>query len=241
MYTPLQPGIPNKFKQAVLYEEVYPGSESPVYCFWSLQTPSKLKEDFCYLVLPDGCIDLVFDISQSPSFGGALIMTPNVTAERLNLGTSFSYVGIRLRPGAWLASPYDIVGQAIPTDNLAGHDLHITRRQLTTVAPVERAAVLQKLVSKLEQSGILSDNIEAPVHCQTVKDYISKWSCSRRHVQRVFRNRLGYTPHDFIKITRFQQSLRQGSFEAYADQSHYNREFKRITSLTPREFQAMYC
>jgi len=112
MYTPIQIGIPTKFKHDVVYEEYAPQrSADTVFCFWSLYTHTPLKEDFHYLVLPDGCGDLVFDVSEHSSFPGGLVMTPSTTTVSINLGKSFSYTGIRMWPGAWLASPFKFVGK----------------------------------------------------------------------------------------------------------------------------------
>ena len=63
---------------------------------------------------------------------------------------------------------------------------------------------------------------------------------SIRHIQRVLQRSVGFTPHDFIKVIRFQRALYQHNPSVYADQSHYIREFKRITGMTPRIFHQTY-
>ncbi|MEV6424128.1 helix-turn-helix domain-containing protein [Streptomyces sp. NPDC051662] len=241
-YKPLQLGIPVQLKQDVIYSEFYPRTESPVYCFWSLETRALLKDDFRYLVLPDACVDIVFDVSHIPAFEGALIMTPDVTASTLTLGRSFQYVGVRLLPGTWQRPLHDVVGHALEANALMNYDFRRTRQQLLAAMPDERASILNDMVVSLERCGLIGAT-PLPSNAlayQTVEEYTRLWSVSRRHTQRLFQRRFGYAPHDFIKIIRFQRSLRQGSFEAYADQPHYSREFKRITNLTPREFQATY-
>ena len=224
------------------YQEFYPRTTGPVYCYWSLQTCKQLKDDFHYLILPDACVDIVFDVSQVPAFEGALVMTPHVTASILTLGRNFWYVGVRLLPGAWQAQLHDVVGQTLELNSLKNYDFRRTRQQLLVAALDKRLSLLEDLVVSLEQRGVIGTTPLANItpSYQTVEDYIQLWGLSRRHTQRLFQKRFGYAPHDFIKITRFQQSLIQGSSEAYADQSHYIREFKRITNLTPREFQATY-
>lgn len=200
--------------------------------------------DLHYLVLPDGCVDIVFDISETPEFDGALIMTPAITAETLNLGRSFSYMGVRLRPGAWQTSLQEIIGQTQYTSNLAGCDLRMVRQQLATSSSVEGAHVLKQTMLDLEKRGIVGSN--ALVESLTfgspgiVADFAATLGCTQRHLQRVLPISVGYKPHDFLKIIRFQQALRQKTFQVYADQSHYIREFKRITGMTPGAFHAVY-
>lgn len=243
IYKPLQPGIPTRHKQHVVYKEFYPRVKSSIYCFWSLQTQEALKEDFHYLVLPDACMDIVFDMSKEPAFEGALIMTPDIVASTLNLGKDFSYAGIRLLPGTWQWQPSDVVGQALHLDHLKDYyDFRRLRQELQCAETGKRLAMLEGVVANLERCGAVDINPLANIalSCQTVEDYMQLWSLSRRHTQRLFKKYFGYAPHDFIKVIRFQQSLRHGTFEAYADQAHYIREFKRITNLTPREFQAAY-
>lgn len=241
-YSPLQPGIPRVLQQDVTYEEQYPGAGSPAYCFWALRTEKVLQTDFEYLVLPDACVDIVFDVSAEPTVAGAIIMTPQIIVTRLNLGRSCNFVGIRLWPGAWLASPQEIIGKLLPVDMLGGCDLQRVQRRLRNAVPAQRTAILQQLVVELERRTVISlshlSNLHVP--SQSVGEYARTLCVSRRHLQRLFQKHFGYNPHDFIKITRFQQALRQRSALAYADQSHYIREFKRITQLTPTEFQTRY-
>lgn len=242
MYAPLQPGIPRWLRQDVQYAEHYPAAESPAYCFWSLATGKLLAEDFEYLVIPDACVDIIFDISAKPAFTGALIMTPHTTATQINLGRTFSFVGIRLRPGAWRASPQDIVGKTTPVDKLGSLDLRRARTRLQNALPAERPGMLQELVGTLAKDNVIGTStlLGAVDGVTSIKEYTHTSKVSRRHLQRLFRRHLGFSPHDFIKITRFQQALRQRSIQAYADQSHYIHECKRITRLTPGEFQARY-
>ena len=242
IYKPLQPGIPAQHKQNVSYQEFYPDTKCLAYCFWSLQALEVLKDDFHYLILPDACVDIVFDLSPKPAFQGAFLMTSSTVASTINLGKNFRYAGVRLLPGVWREQPGGIMGQTLELNKLKGWDFSRTRQQLENAEPDQRHALLASLIVELEQLGVIGTatlaNLKSFYH--TVEDYMQLWSVSRRHTQRLFRRRLGFAPHDFIKIVRFQQSLRQGSFEDYADQAHYIREFKRITDLTPREFQTKY-
>ncbi len=73
---------------------------------------------------------------------------------------------------------------------------------------------------------------------------------SPRHLQQLFRERVGLRPKQFQRVTRFQRSI--GAVTAagsgaltdaaygsgYFDQAHFIREFKRFTGLTPSKYRA---
>lgn len=247
MYDPVQIGIPAKLKNYITYNEVLSKShENVVLCYWFLYSKKTLSEEFEYLVLPDGCIDIVFDIDTTPEFQGALIMTPKTAAESLNLGKNFSYAGIRLRPGAWLRSPVDIVGQQTIVKILAGIDLQKTRSTIMRAQDSERIEILEKLVNNLSEQNVIGMDdalhpfLESVGHLRNVGDYSSSLNYSPRHLQRIFKKQFGYSPHDFLKIVRFQDALASNSKINFADQSHYIRDFKKITGMTPVEFKKVY-
>lgn len=71
---------------------------------------------------------------------------------------------------------------------------------------------------------------------------------SDRHLRRLFQDGVGMTPGAYARIRRFRaavsaalkgEGLAASSHAAgYADQSHFNREARRLTGLTPREVLA---
>ncbi len=249
MYRPLQPGIQSKFKDTVIYSEKRSQSRTAdtVYCFWELRTITTLSEDFVYLVLPDVCIDIVFDLSPTPTFDNALIMTPDVTASTVNLGREFSFIGIRFLPGTWDNTPQDIVGRKDYINTLAEYDMARFSRQLSeTLNFPEKVILLEKLANACKDTGVIKANVRLQEllanfeQIHTVDDIAKISGFSRRHLQRIFKEEIGYSPHDFLKIIRFQQSFNQKSSHSYADQSHYIHQFKQITGITPKTFQRTY-
>ena len=66
------------------------------------------------------------------------------------------------------------------------------------------------------------------------------------HLVRVFSNKIGVPPHEYqtqVRITAAQRMMRDGSSISEAaietgffDQSHFSRNFKRITGFTPRTY-----
>lgn len=242
-YRPLQPTVPEVLKESIFYHETIL-ENSAAYCTWELHTDQPLDESFSYLVLPDGCIDIVFDTSRHPRHEGALVMTPGVVAETVELGRGFSYAGVRLLPGAWRANPLDIIGRHAQMETVAGVDMRVVGQNLRA-APQHRRALLYRLVQRLDEAGAIGANafmrtVLAHGHeLSNVDDIIEKTGYSRRQVQRIFKEQVGYSPHDFLKIVRFQRALR-GDRSAYADQPHFIREFRRITAMTPGIFYEMF-
>lgn len=241
MYSPIQPGVPRELRAAVLYEEMIPTGTSLAYCFWRLRTKRRLSKPFHYLVLPDGCVDVIFDISTVTNGAGAIIMTPGTKADVLDLGLSFSYVGVRFLPGVWRDSPKDIVGRALQVAKWRGCDFTVAQDQMRRGVVVQE--VLTALVDNLARLGIIKDTPLAGTlldPAESVAEYVSKTSYSRRQLQRIIKERLGYSPHDFIKILRFQRALRFRTFDGYSDQSHFIRECRRILGMTPEQFYSLY-
>ncbi|MDX2776593.1 helix-turn-helix domain-containing protein [Streptomyces caniscabiei] len=246
-YRPVQPGIPKTLRSIVQYEEVSPTSldHSVVYKLWALQTDTPLERSFDYLVLPDGCVDIVFDLSGSPKTRGALIMTPHTTSVHLQLGTSFHYGGVRLYPGAWQFSPIDIVGTMKTVPTLTGVDFSGIQSRLACAPTVSDLwTILEDCGHQLQRAKIIKRNPTIAMLLDTditsASNMAAQTGYSIRHIQRVLRRSVGFTPHDFIKVIRFQRALYQNNPSVYADQSHYIREFKRITGMTPRIFYQTY-
>lgn len=246
MYTPIQIGLPREFRDSIEYQEYLPCniSQSIVYCFWSLYSQQRLADDFQYLVLPDGCVDIIFDVSPAPTFTGALIMSSDITSTPLSLGNFFAYVGIRMQPGAWSQLPVEYIGQSVRRDNLGMQDLEQLRQLLARSTPSSSCLALENFALSLSKQSIISENKfvqdllrNSPA---TVEDVIKTSGYSRRQVQRLIRDGTGYSPHDFLRIIRFQQALTFMKADGYADQSHFIRDFKRVTNMTPGEFKATY-
>jgi AraC-like DNA-binding protein len=93
----------------------------------------------------------------------------------------------------------------------------------------EAAALIRRCPGPLDLGGVRSDVF-----------------VSQRQLERDFRYWLGVSPAVYARIVRFQRAamaLAEGQAlsdtaagHAFADQSHLNRSFRQLSSLTPREF-----
>lgn len=97
-----------------------------------------------------------------------------------------------------------------------------------------KIAVLNNIMHELKQENFF-DNIE---------NVASRYGITSRYLQKLFLQYTGLTPKLYTKINRFQNSLRlvtQSNTSltsiaydcGYFDQSHFIREFKSFTGLTP--------
>lgn len=137
------------------------------------------------------------------------------------------------------------MGESIERDDLGGVDLVQLRQALAhCVTQQETGQALELFAQSLLEQSVIGQNdlmqhlLERPM--ATVEDVMRSSGYSRRHIQRLIRQRVGYSPHDFIRIIRFQRTLTSMRADAYADQPHFIREFKRITGMTPGEFKERY-
>lgn len=245
MHTPVQPGIPRFLQDGVFYQEHHPDSafRDQIYCLWQLRTTCILPTDCHYLVVPDACIDLVFDLFGQTK--DVLVMSPGIRALDLNLGRQFHYCGIRLYPGVWRGSQH-IIAHSQTFSSLGDINMPAFTRQLSASPEGDRHQLLQNLVRQLTLQGAVNDAAWMPKllaqadHLTRVDDLVRISGYSRRQLQRLFPEKTGFSAHDFLKILRFHQALANQRIDAYTDQSHYIREFKRITGITPVAFRQQY-
>jgi AraC-like DNA-binding protein len=240
MYAPQQIGMPNQAHGQVVYKESLPPPElrELLYCTWELRVTAPLPEDFMYLVLPDICTDIIFDL-QAAGPEKAFVMASGSSAQEINLGRSFHYVGIRFFPGV-LKSEY-VQGSAQHKELT-----EVWQRLSAAATEAERQTVLTQYVTTLLSRGDAAKNylmyqvVAHSEELQSVADIEALTGYTRRQLQRIFREQTGLPPRDFLKVVRFQQALASGARDTYADQSHFIKEFKRITGLTPSTFKARY-
>lgn len=84
----------------------------------------------------------------------------------------------------------------------------------------------------------------------TMEELSSRLGVSQRYVQRKFNDGVGVRPKTFASIVRFQRffrlmaqgaaapgSLQSEIYDAYFDQPHFIRDWKRFTGLSPSRYQ----
>lgn len=113
-------------------------------------------------------------------------------------------------------------------------------RALTRYLPVDEEGLLVNRIAVF---------VESHVDVMQVSQVCEEFGLSERTLQRLVRRRMGLTPKWLIQRRRLHDAvarLRQGTATlaavaadlGYADEPHFNRDFLRVTGMTPGKFAA---
>lgn len=197
-------------------------------------------------VLPDACIDLVWDGSE------VVIAGPDTRA--WSVEGDATYVGIRFRPGAapgFLGvAASELVDRATPLSEVWGRAAAGELADRLADAGWQAPAVLEAAVARRYLTASSPDPL---VDCLLVElrrpnvaiEHVAdRLEISPRSLHRRSTAALGYGPKTLHRILRFRRALRlvrghMGLAEAayragYADQAHLTNEFRRLVGATPR-------
>lgn len=164
----------------------------------------------------------------------------------MNLGKDFHYAGIQFFPGVWQGDPNETSDSYVGTPYAGDLPLVETSEKLVSVDFTAKQPVLSALVSQLIERKLVAVNIVTQkilsnldkIH--NVADMAAATHLSSRQLQRNLKKSTGFTPHDFLKVIRLQQSFKQHYLDAYTDQSHFIHSFRKITGYTPAEYYRKY-
>ncbi len=221
-----------------------------VDAFWSVEARGGKGR-----VLPDGCLDFLFDLRHARAF----VVGPMTRAEVVPLSAGARLFGVRFRPGAGAlfldARADELEDRDVPLTDLAkagtaqlmdevfdaGGDaqrIAAVERFLTRASARERAedSRLRRAVSTLCRSH----------GSASVRDVAMAVRLSDRQLERLFLERVGLRPKLFARVMRLQRAVALASRKVagsqaelalqagYADESHLIRDFRALTGLSPR-------
>jgi AraC-like DNA-binding protein len=240
MYKPVNDGI-TKTNENVIYTEAKPPSdlEELVVNFWELKTKKTLTEDFTLHVIPDGCVNILFN---QQDINIAAITARQTKHVALNLGKSFNYVGIQLMPGVWRGDPKTIANGLVDAPYNGELPLIKTNQKLLGLDFDSQQLLLSNLIQKFKsQQLVVTNNTTSRILAKldtihSVKDMANLADLSPRQLQRVLKNATGFTPHNFLKVLKLQQSFSKHYLNSYFDQAHFIHSFKDCTGYTPGEY-----
>ena len=200
--------------------------EKEIEYLWSLEnTDDKLT--FEYLIIPDGCIDIISDLSTLNRFE-IFVSKPFTKATKLTLNGRFKYWGIRCKPGMALKF-LDLFTSDIKEDfkNIDFDEKELMQLKLNLNINEYSEALLQLLNirPKLNKLTIILNSLDS-------NEY------SERHYRRIHKLITGFNPKTFSKIIKANQNISNPKeyLAAYYDQSHFIKTFREQTGLTPKEF-----
>ena len=238
-YKPLQNGISQEIGNYIDYNEIkpYQSHAKIVHCYWMLRSKHVLRNDFEYSVLPDACIDIVFDVQNSYE---PIIMTPNTHIETINLGKTFYYVGIRFKPGVFserLDIP-SIIGNQKELKSIINTRLYTlskTGMSFNGEILYELHSMAQELVNDqvVQQNDFVENVVRGLQYGLDIKAIALKLKISERQLRRTIKRQTGFSPIQLRRVVRFQNVLSSDEpLLRFADQSHLIKEFKAVTGKT---------
>lgn len=134
--------------------------------------------------------------------------------------------------------------------------LELREGLLAAASPAEKFRLLEKQLLKLYIKKLVvnpfvdfavSRILAEPDQC-SIKAISDKVGYSQKHTIRLFKEHVGVTPKEFLKVIRFQKAIRQIENDisvdwsliafdcGFFDQSHFIADFKGFSGLTPSAY-----
>lgn len=244
MYDPIKDGM-EKSIGPVIYNEAKPPQDlkNIVHSFWQIKTKTRLDNDFTLHAIPDACINILFN-QKSPNIAG--ITGLKITYTELNLGKDFNYAGIQFFPGVWQGDRNETKDSFIGSKYIGELPLISFNTKTADLSFADKLPLFSELVSNLvkqkivEQNKIVQKILLNLDQVQSVNDMAEMVHLSPRQLQRRLKQVTGFSPHDFLKVMRLQQTLKAHNLDLYTDQSHFIRSFKKITGYSPASYFRKY-
>lgn len=224
-----------------------------ILCYWL--SPSNQSNS--YPILPDGCIDLVFELRPGNAHGMLYGTTTHIMDINIRLGTP--YLGIRFQAGQGRhfikAATVELTNQSACASVLLSCSIQPVIEQITEKCHYPEMTFLlnqyfENCLSRYAPVPLAIDNairkIEQVAGNQRVQTILEVQALSSRQMQRLFKQHVGVTAKQYAAICRFQyainlimhgNSLVNTAIDAgFSDQSHFNHDIRKLTGLPPQKF-----
>ncbi len=244
------------------YNEYTPPTylQSYLDCYWSYVTEPAAISSHKKPIIPDGCIDIIFDLNQPTNLKSFIIgaMTMPIVSSRTNL------VGVRFKPGMaypFIKTPaHEFTDLLVDYSEFAGQeanhlssqlvDLNSTKHQISLLNNIfsKKLSALNAVETKMLRALNLIQSTGGGISIKQISDEVG-WS--RQHFTRKCLNYTGLTPKFLNQVIRIREVIKQYKTDkfhnwsqlsvegGYFDQSHMINEFRKLTGLTPIEFLGM--
>lgn len=219
-----------------MYEERPPGDgfDGRVTCVWRQVT----EADGTQLVVPDGCVDLIW----GPS--GAFVAGPDTGPMPVRMRAGDAFTGIRFKPGG----AGDVFG--VPVHALRDQRVPVTDLGFSVSGgrPAGmRAAIVARLRATAPADAAAPAIAEALRAGRSVGEVAWTLGFSERQLLRRSMASFGYGPKVLQRVVRFQRALKLARagvalaevavVAGYADQAHLANEVKRLSGVTLAELR----
>ncbi len=212
-----------------------------VECFWTRRDDAPSGE--AHRVLPDGCADLVFDLTAGDADVVGTMTRPLVIPP----GNATEFVGVRFRPGRAAAF------LRLPLAELTDARVPLTDIWKTWDGRVDIASLETELLRRLDPDrdrrvDAAVARIAAGGGTLRIGEIANEIGISRQHLSRQFLQHVGVTPKTFARVMRFRRLVDSLGIQTdvdwadaaaqhgYYDQAHLIAEFRELAGTTPGAF-----
>lgn len=267
-YQIYKPLIATPFRNDNTYMEFEPCSELKPYirCFWGTAKPFRpIKADTPVkgLVIPDTCMDIIFDINYSENrISNGFCGINDSTFETDNSNDSemlISTLGIRFY--AWTVvlfseeSMKDVKNTYINAEYYFPRLKNEIEKLLFDITDInERIAIVEKYLLKHirieRENHIVMETVSEILQNRgniKIIQLEKEIHTSSRQIERLFKEYVGVSPKQFSSLIRYQylwnDIVNKRNFNildevyqlGYTDQAHLLKDFKRFHTMTPME------
>jgi AraC-like DNA-binding protein len=226
-----------------------------IECFWTRApdtgAPTATEP---YRILPDGCADILFDLTDGVD---AFVVGPMTRALVLPPSVEARFLGVRFRPGAagaFLSVPLSSLVDARVALDVLWRDAAETCDAVVEASAAGRAIDVfeSRLRARLRRGEAPPPRIQALVETLAGEDeatsvaaLAAKAGITRQHLRRVFAEHVGYGPKTLARILRLRRAmsliashrgrrLADLALDAgYYDQAHMNADFRDLAGAPP--------
>ena len=232
----------------LLDESVYREHKLPfslagsVGCSWE----QRAAVDSVQLIVPDGCVDLIWLAEHQLVIAG-----PDIGPRNVLVPAGLWSSGVRLRPGAaeaFFGRPAsELRGLQVVAEDVLGAAAQRLTDELTVAGMRERRAILLDAVTaRAPRRDLLvaAAAVRLAPAGRRVSDVARELGVSERQLHRRMVSAVGYGPKTLGRVLRLRRlaapstaSLAERAIAAgYASQAHMGDEVRRLTGRTPVRF-----
>ena len=209
------------------------------------------------VAIPDGCVDILFDCDESqPS---AMVCGTTLEARHTQFSSNHRYFGVRFAPGVipgllQLAAD-ELIEQKHNFLEVAEDVCAVFEQIVSQPGFAKQVAIFDQFIAKdrVREFSPLTTQVIHEI-CQRkgnirIQDLEMLTGYTTRTLQSRFRNDTGLSPKLFSRFIRCQSAVYDinqlggvvfsdlATELGYSDQPHFLREFKKLVSTTPLDYQ----
>lgn len=258
-------GLWSEIEQSnVFYKEWLPCKELQPYvaCYWIFKVKAIPKENVISRVIPDGCMDIIFNIANLAKGKGGSVVGTMLSPETNAINELRELVGVRFWPGGIVPfiknSAKDFTESSISLEYIWGkEDSMLCQTIFSASRNEDRIRTLEEtLKGKLKEISFTDTDIQKMIYNVyknkgnlSIKDLTTELNISQRHLSRKVNLWLGISPKTFSNIVRFQNIVNELNTKpnsnlikvalnnGYYDQAHFTKEFKGFYGKTPGQLK----